>query len=101
MQVEIRGRIFVRGDNDKNHGRQAKDLLHVEDGAMIRPRAKRIKEAMQGLIQAMWTEISSATSNTQNFKLSMKEEPSLVHLIRAKENEIFSKAMWLQGFNSM
>jgi hypothetical protein len=45
---------------------------------------KKIKEAMQGLVQSTWAEFVNLSSKTPTFKMGMKEEePTLIHVIQA------------------
>ena len=49
------------GQTDGNQGGPSlKDLLQVPDGPITRSRAKKIKEAMQGLVQSTWDEASKS-----------------------------------------
>ena len=66
-------------DNDGNQsGSSLKDPLQVPDGPITRLRAKKIKEAMQGLVQSTWDEVSKSPT----IKVGLKEgEPILIHLI--------------------
>jgi hypothetical protein len=41
-------------------GPSLKDPLQVPDGPITRSRAKKIKEAMQGLVQSTWDEASKS-----------------------------------------
>uniref|UniRef100_A0A2N9EMV0 Reverse transcriptase domain-containing protein n=1 Tax=Fagus sylvatica TaxID=28930 RepID=A0A2N9EMV0_FAGSY len=60
-----------------------KDPLQVPDGPITRSRAKKIKEAMQGLVQSTWDEASKSPT----IKVGLKEgEPILIHLIQAVED---------------
>jgi hypothetical protein len=62
-------------DNDGHHGiPNLKDLLQVPDEPITRLRAKKIKEAMQGLVQSTWTEFANLLSKTPTFKMGLKEE---------------------------
>jgi hypothetical protein len=57
--------------------------LQVPDGPNTRSRAKKIKEAMQGLVQSTWDEASKSPT----LKMGLKErEPILIHLIQAMED---------------
>jgi hypothetical protein len=57
--------------------------LQVLDGPITRLRAKKIKEAMQGLVQSTWDEASKSLI----LKMGLKEgEPILIHLIQAMED---------------
>jgi hypothetical protein len=64
-------------------GPSLKDLLQVPDGPIARSKAKKIKEAMQGLVQSTWDE----SSKSPTIKVGLKEgEPILIHLIQAVED---------------
>jgi hypothetical protein len=64
-------------------GPSLKDPLQVPDGPVTRSRAKKIKEAMQGLVQSTWDEASKSPT----IKVGLKEgEPILIHLIQAVED---------------
>jgi hypothetical protein len=64
-------------------GPSLKDPLQVPDGPITRSRAKKIKEAMQGLVQSTWDEASKSPT----IKVRLKEgEPILIHLIQAVED---------------
>ena len=53
------------------------------DGLITRLRFKKIKEAMQGLVQSTWDEVSKSPT----LKMGLKErEPILIHLIQAVED---------------
>ena len=63
-----------------------KDSLVVPDGSITRSRAKKIKEAMAGLVQSTWAKLAHVPSNASTFKMGFKEvEPALIHVIQAKE----------------
>ena len=70
--------------SDGNQGGPSlKDPLQVPDGPITRSRAKKIKEAMQGLVQSTWDEASKSPT----IKVGLKEgEPILIHLIQAVED---------------
>jgi hypothetical protein len=55
-----------RGGNDGNSGSNLKDPLQVPNGLITRSRAKKIKEAMQGLVQSTWAEFANLSSKTQH-----------------------------------
>ena len=68
----------VRG-NDENH-KAFKDPLHVPVGPITKARSKKIKEALNGLIQEIW-----ADSNAGHSKLGPKEDEGVINLIQAIE----------------
>ena len=70
---------FEEKGNDGNQGGPSlKDPLQVPNGSITRSRAKKIKEAMQGLVQFTWDEASKSLTT----KVGLKEgEPILIHLI--------------------
>jgi hypothetical protein len=72
-----------RGNDGNQSGPSLKDPLQVPDGPITRSRAKKIKEAMQGLVQSTWDEASKSST----IKVGLKEgEPILIHLIQAVED---------------
>ena len=86
---DSRSNPFEERGNDEYQGglvdKNKKDPLHIPDGPITRSRAKKIKEAMQGLVQSTWAK--SATSKTPTtFKMGSNEvEPSFVHVIEVGE----------------
>ena len=58
-----------------------KDLLHVPVGPITRARSKKIKEALNGLIQEI-----QADSNTGHSKLGPKEDEDVINLIQTIED---------------
>ena len=76
--------LNICSKSDGNQGGPSlKDLLQVPDGLITRSRAKKIKEAMQGLVQSIWEEASKSLT----IKVGLKEgEPILIHLIQAVED---------------
>ena len=63
-----------------------KDPLVVPDGPITQSRAKKIKEAMAGLVQSTQAELAHSPSKASTFKIGFKEEePALIHVIQAKE----------------
>ena len=62
------------------------DPLNVIDGPIIRSRAKKIKEAMAGLVQSTWAEFGHPVNKTSTFKMGFnKEGVALINLIQAIE----------------
>ena len=57
-----------------------KDLLHVPVGPITKARSKKIKEALNGLIQEIW-----ADSNAGHSKLGPKEDEGVINLIQTIE----------------
>ena len=51
--------------------------MHVSVGAITRGRSKKIKEALNGLIQEIW-----ANSKTGHSKLGPKEDEGVINLIQ-------------------
>ena len=62
------------------HHKAFKDPLHVLVGPITEARSKKIKEALNGLIQEIW-----ADSNTGRSKLGPKEDEGVINLIQAIE----------------
>ena len=62
------------------------DPLNVQDGPITRLRAKKIKEAMAGLVQSTWAEFGHLVNKTSTFKMGFnKEGVALINLIQATE----------------
>ena len=58
-----------------------KDPLHVPVGPITKARSKKIKEALNGLIQEIW-----ADSNAGHSKFGPKEDEGVINLIQAIES---------------
>jgi hypothetical protein len=74
--------------NDEHRGGPSlKDPLQVPDRPITRSRVKKIKEAMEGLVQSTWAEFANLSSKTPTFKIGLKEkeELALIHVIEATE----------------
>jgi hypothetical protein len=72
-----------RGNDGNQGGPSLKNPLQVPNGPITKSRAKKIKEAMQGLVQSTWDEASKSPT----IKVGLKErEPILIHLIQAVED---------------
>ena len=81
------GVLFLIPRRSLNNGNQGgpslKDPLQVLDGPITRSRAKKIKKAMQRLVQSTWDEASKSPI----IKVGLKEgEPISIHLIQAVED---------------
>ena len=70
---------FEERGNDENH-KAFKDLLHVLVGPITKSRSKKIKKALNGLIQEIW-----ADSNAGHSKLGPEEDEGVINLIQAIE----------------
>ena len=57
-----------------------KDPLHVPVGLIIKARSKKIKKALNGLIQEIWVDYNAGHS-----KLGLKEDEGVINLIQAIE----------------
>ena len=68
---------FEERGNDENH-KEFNEPLHVPVGPITKVRSKKIKEALNGLIQEIL-----ADSNTGHSKLDPKEDESVINLIQA------------------
>ena len=62
---------------DENQQAPLKNTLHVPVGPIIRARSKKIKEALNGLIQEIW-----ADSKTRHSKHGSKEDEGVINLIQ-------------------
>jgi hypothetical protein len=84
---DSRSNPFEEKGNNGSHGRpNLKDHLQVPNGPITRLRAKKIKEAMQGLVQSTWAEFANLSSKTPTFKMGLKEEEqALIHVIQATD----------------
>ena len=76
---ELRTNPFEERGNDENQ-QAFKDPLHIPVGSITKARSKKIKEALNGLIQEIW-----ADSNAGHSKLGPKEDEGVINLIQAIE----------------
>ncbi|RVW85784.1 Transposon Ty3-G Gag-Pol polyprotein [Vitis vinifera] len=70
---------FEESGNDENQ-QAFKDPLHVLVGPITKARSKKIKEALNGLIQEIWDD-----SNAGHSKFGPKEDEGVINLIQAIE----------------
>ncbi|KAL5801024.1 hypothetical protein ACOSQ3_032656 [Xanthoceras sorbifolium] len=77
---DLRTNPFQEGGNDENKGAAPRDPLHVPIGPITRARAKRFKEALNGLIQDTW-----ADSELLKPKMNPHEDQGLINIIKAIE----------------
>ena len=70
---------FEERGNDENQ-QAFKDPLHIPVWPITKVRSKKIKDALNGLIQEIW-----ADSNTGHSKLGPKEDEGVINLIQAIE----------------
>ena len=70
---------FEERGNDENQ-QAFKDPLHVLVRPITKARSKKIKEALNGLIQEIWV-----NSNVGHSKLGPKEDDGVINLIEAIE----------------
>jgi len=63
--------------SDENQHAPLKDPLHVPAGPITRARFKKIKEALNGLIQEIWGD-----SKIGHSKLGPKEDEGVINLIQ-------------------
>ena len=70
---------FEERGNDENQ-QAFNDPLHIPFGPITRASSKKIKEALNGLIQEIW-----ADSNAGHSKLGPKEDEGVINLIQAIE----------------
>ena len=54
--------------------------MHIPVGSITKARSKKIKEALNGPIQEIWTD-----SNAEHSKLGPKEDEGVIKLIQAIE----------------
>jgi hypothetical protein len=80
---------FDAGDDSRTNllrkggmvGMVGRILKQVPDGPITRSRVKKIKEAMQGLVQSTWAEFANLLSRTPTFEMGLKEEESTLILV--------------------
>jgi hypothetical protein len=77
---DSRSNPFEEKGNDENQQALLKDPLHVPVGSITRARSKKIKEALNGLIQDIW-----ADSTMGHSKLGPKEDEGVINLIQATD----------------
>ncbi|KAL5738577.1 hypothetical protein ACOSP7_031338 [Xanthoceras sorbifolium] len=77
---DLRTNPFQEGGNDENKGVAPRDPLHVPIGPITRARAKRFKEALNGLIQD-----TLADSELLKLKINPHEDQGLINIIKAIE----------------
>ena len=77
---DSRSNPFEERRDDENQHAPTKDPLHVPIGPITRARSKKIKEALNGLIQDIWAE-----SKVIMPKLGPNENQGLIHLIKASK----------------
>uniref|UniRef100_A0A2N9I8K8 Reverse transcriptase n=1 Tax=Fagus sylvatica TaxID=28930 RepID=A0A2N9I8K8_FAGSY len=77
---DSRSNPFEERGNDENQQAPLKDPLHVPVGPITKARSKKIKEALNGLIQDIW-----ANSTTGHSKLGPKEDEGVINLIQATD----------------
>ena len=68
---------FEERGNDENY-KAFKDPLHVPIGPITKARSKKIKEALNELIQEIWVDF-----NVRHSKLGPKEDEVVINLIQA------------------
>lgn len=68
----------LQPNTDENQRAPLNDLLHVLVGLITRARSKKIKEALNGLIQEIWDDFK-----TRHSKLGPKKDECVINLIQA------------------
>uniref|UniRef100_A0A2N9GE28 Reverse transcriptase domain-containing protein n=1 Tax=Fagus sylvatica TaxID=28930 RepID=A0A2N9GE28_FAGSY len=88
-----------RGNDGNQSGPSLKDPLQVPDGPITRSRAKKIKEAMQGLVQSTWDEASKSPTIKVVFKLIVGSRDSIprVHITSTFEMKDMGEANFVLG----
>ena len=71
--------LIIRKPYDENQ-QVFKDPLHVPIRPITKARSKKIKKALNGLIQEIW-----ADSNAIHSKFGLKEDEGVINLIKAIE----------------
>ena len=81
LDYQLNPYLFLDSTQENDENQQAlKNPLHVPVRSITRARSKKIKEALNGLIQEIW-----ADSNTGHSKLGPKEDEGVINLIQAIE----------------
>ena len=81
LDYQLNPYLFLDSTHENDENQQAlQNPLHVPVGSITRARSKKIKEALNGLIQEIL-----ADSNTGHSKLGPKEDEGLINLIQAIE----------------
>ncbi|KAI9154535.1 hypothetical protein LWI28_027647 [Acer negundo] len=75
---DLRTNHFQERGNDENKGAALRDPLHVPASPITRAKAKRLKEALNDLIQDTW-----ADSEVLKSKMSPHEDQGLINVINA------------------
>uniref|UniRef100_A0A2N9HEF3 Reverse transcriptase domain-containing protein n=1 Tax=Fagus sylvatica TaxID=28930 RepID=A0A2N9HEF3_FAGSY len=86
---DSRSNPFEERGNDENQQALLKDPLHVPVGPITRARSKKIKEALNGLIQDIW-----ADSTTGHSKLGPKEDEGVINSIYFKLGPKWKSLKW-------
>jgi hypothetical protein len=81
---DSRSNPFEERGNDENQKAPLKDPLHVPVVPITRVRSKKIKEALNGLIQKIWGD-----SKTGHSKFGPKEDECVINLIKAIDGRNF------------
>jgi hypothetical protein len=76
--------LFEERGNDENQQAPLKDSLHVSVGPITRARSKKIKKALNGLIQEIWGD-----SKMGHSKLGPKEDEGVINFIQAIDGRNF------------
>ena len=61
--------IRSRMENDENRKASTKDPLQVPVGPITRARAKKFKEALNGLIQGLWADSNCKMESNKNLRI--------------------------------
>ena len=81
LDYQLNPYLFLDSTHENDENQQAlQNPLHVPVGSITRARSKKIKEALNGLIQEIW-----ADSNIGHSKLGPKEDEGVINLIQAIE----------------
>ena len=88
---DSRSNHFEERGNDESFGGSigevtVHDPLNVPNGAITRSRAKKIKEAMVGLVQSTWAKFGHPINKISTFKIGFnKDGVALINIIQATE----------------
>ena len=94
FDADSRTNPFEERGNDENQGAQPmtqdiQDPLEVPEGPITRSRAKKIKDAMNGLVQKTLTNSRHGCSSDSTLKIGLHDQgPPLLNLIQALKDSI-------------
>ena len=87
---DLRTNHFQEGGNDENHQgdkyKMSKDPLHIHEGPITRAKAKKMKAALNAVIEDTWGKQSLHEDFTK--ALGLEREQSLINMIQAYQGAV-------------